>query len=315
MTFRAHRMWRSSVFWGVVFLGFVSGCGSRAGFEVGPELDAEGRAPMDRSAAKQYVLSLVNQDRAEHALPPVVWDAVAERAGQGHADDMASHGFTAHLGTNGSVPELRHTLAGGFGMVMENVGCFADGRTRELDPNPMFTVASLEKLQKAFMDEVPTFDGHRRNILTPWHTSFGAGLAKAKELDVACMAQEFIDDYGEYDALPAQSPVAATIEVRGTLREPAQVGGIGVARIDHPIPIPPKALNKTGSYRVPKPYQTFFPKGYKTPIPLDVSGQAFSIEIPLSDRDLPGLYEISVWARLPQSDELLMVSLRTIDVR
>ena len=59
----------------------------------------------------------------------------AARAATRHAADIARHGFTAHIGTDGSVPELRYTEAGGTGLVMENVGCFADATSRPLDPS------------------------------------------------------------------------------------------------------------------------------------------------------------------------------------
>ena len=67
-------------------------------------------------------------------------------------------------------------------------------------------------------------------------------------------------------------------------------------------------------YAIPKPYVTYFPKGFKTPIPLNKSGSSYSIEVPLNDAGKPGLYEVSVWANVPSTKELVMISLRTIAV-
>lgn len=280
--------------------------------------DAAGKtAPskrMTRAEAARYVLALVNRDRAAHKLQPVVWDEAAARAGERHAKDMAKLGFTGHWGSDGSVPEERHTEAGGDGFVMENAGCFADGVARELDPDPRFTAESLERVHKAFMNEKPPADGHRRNVLTPWHTSLGVGLAKAKGLDIACMAQEFVHDYGTYEPLPRRARIGQVIKVAGEIKPPAKIAGVGVSRIEPGKPIKPEKLLKAGGYPVPAPYATFFPKGFKTPIPLEVNGNRFRIEVPLSDQGQPGRYGVSVWATFPGSNELKMVSLRTVHV-
>jgi uncharacterized protein YkwD len=269
---------------------------------------------MNREDAGRYVVSLINYDRGKKGLPPVEWDDTAAKAGNRHAEDMTRHGFTAHVGTDGSVPEIRYTEAGGDGMVMENAGCLADGEAREVEKDPKFSADALEKIERAFMDEVPPMDGHKRNILTAWHTSVGVGLAQPKGLPLACMAQEFVDHYGSYDELPPKAKVGAKIRVKGSLHGPAKIAGIGLARIDKPTPKPPKELMKGHVYPIPKPYQTYFPKGFQTPIPVEVHGSDFSIEIPLSDHGRSGIYEVSVWAQVPQTSDLVMVSLRTIAV-
>jgi hypothetical protein len=58
----------------------------------------------------------------------------------------------------------------------------------------------------------------------------------------------------------------------------------------------------------------YWPKGFKTPIPVQVDGGRFHVDVPLSDG--PGLYEISVWAKLPGGppNGFAMVSLRTLHV-
>jgi hypothetical protein len=43
-----------------------------------------------------------------------------------------------------------------------------------------------------------------------------------------------------------------------------------------------------------------------------VTGNRFRIQVPLDDRARLGLYGVSVWATLPGSGELKMISLRTI---
>src|SRR5690606_6268330 len=160
---------------------FVMGCG-RPSTHV-----PEATGPMTLDQAREYVLALVNRDRSEAGLDPVERDEVAEQAAQRHAEDMSQHGFTAHWGTDGSVPEQRYSEAGGTQMVQENAACFFDGVQRELDPDPRFSADELAKIETAFISEVPPADGHKRNILKASHTHLGVGLAKPVGIQQLCM--------------------------------------------------------------------------------------------------------------------------------
>jgi uncharacterized protein YkwD len=269
---------------------------------------------MRRDEAERYALLLINRDRAAANLPPVVWDETASRAATRHAADIVRHGFTAHIGTDGSVPELRYTEAGGTGLVMENVGCLADANSRELDPDPTIDPAHIEKIEYSFMNEEPPHDGHRRNILAPRHTAVGIAVSAPKGLDFACMAEEFVDDYGEMDAIPKRAKVGQTIHVTGELKQPAVIAGVGLSRTDAPRPRGAVELNQTGSYSIPRPFVTYFGKGFKTPRPVDIQGNHFAIDVPLTDAGKPGLYGVSVWASFDGAKELELVSLRIIRV-
>jgi hypothetical protein len=266
------------------------------------------------------MLRLINDERKSGGLAPVEMDeGAAMRAGQGHADDMAAHGFLGHWGTDGSVPEQRFTRAGGTDMVMENASCFTDGLERRLDLEPKIDPALVEHVANAFFDEQPPADGHRRNILTPWHRKVGIGVAQPlagdHEIPAPCFAQEFVDTYGSYSPLPRSARVGADLSVSGDIDPPAVFAGIGLARVETPHPLAPHELNLRRVYPVPQPYQTYWPAGFQTPIPVRVRGSHFAIDVPLSDRGKPGLYELSVWAKLPWASEFVMVSLRTIDAR
>src|SRR6188768_1878467 len=246
------------------------------------------KAPMNLEQARRYVLTLVNRDRAEHGLAPVVMDDAASRAGQRHAEDMARVGYTAHWGSDGSVPEQRYSEAGGTDFVQENAGCLADGKVRKLDAAPRFTQAELDRVERAFMDEKPPRDGHRRNILKPSHTGFGVGIAKPSGVGLACLSQEFVDDYGDYAALPKSARAGDTLTAA--------------------------YLNTTYTYAVPSPSELYFPKGFVTKKPVEVNGKHFRIEVPLGKRGQAGRYEVSIWGKFPGSGKQLeMVSLRVID--
>ncbi|HVU01605.1 MAG TPA: CAP domain-containing protein [Polyangiaceae bacterium] len=281
--------------------------------EAGPVTRPPG--PVSAADAARYVLALVNHDRAEAGLPAVEWDDTAAKGGAVHAADMALHGYTAHWGTDGTVPEERYTDAGGTDFVEENAACFFDGVTRPLDPSASFDPVELEKIEAAFMAEVPPNDGHKKNILGKAHRLLGVGVAQPLGIGQPCMAQEFVDDYGDYDDLPRRSKVGGSVRVRGTIAEPAKFGAVGIARIDPARPMSAEELNHTHTYPIPAPYVLFTPKGFVTPKPVDVNGNQFSIEIPLSDGGKPGRYEISVWATLPGDKSLVTVSQRVVDVR
>jgi len=275
--------------------------------------------PLTPAEARRYMLALVNRDRATQGLGPVELDEGAPTvAGQAHAEDMARLGYLGHWGSDGSVPEQRHTEAGGSDMVLENALCFTDEAKRTLDGKPLIDPAQVERAESLFFDEVPPNDGHRKNILKPGHTKVGIGVAQpistATEIAVPCFAQEFTDGYGTYSALPKRAKVGTVLRVEGTLSAGARPTGVGVARVVRPVAIAPSELNKRRSYPVPKPFQMYWGPGFVTPVPVKIDGPKLAIDVPLSDRAQPGLYEISVWAKLGTSEEHTMVSLRTIVV-
>ncbi len=267
--------------------------------------------------ARRYMLRLINRDRATMGLPPVQLDeGPAQKAGQAHAEDMARNGYLGHWGSDGSVPEQRFTESGGTDMVLENASCFTDEQKRNLDGTPSIDPHNVEQTEDMFFHEVPPHDGHRKNILKPLHKTVGIGVAQPvatqTEIPVPCFSQEFVDDYGTYAAVPGHVHVGDTLHVEGSVTAPATFAGVGLARVDAPKAISVSELNKRRSYPVPAPYQMYWPPGFQTPIPVKVSGGHFAIDVPVSDAGKAGLYEVSVWASVPGSTDLVMVSLRTL---
>jgi hypothetical protein len=231
---------------------------------------------------------------------------------------MAKNGYLGHWGSDGSVPEQRYTDAGGADMVLENASCFTDEQKRTLDHDARVDPANVEQAEDMFFHEQPPHDGHRKNILKPWHKRLGIGVAQpvatAVEIPVPCFAQEFVDPFGAYAPVPKALPVGATLHVEGAVAAPAAFAGVGLARVDAPRPLSVAELNRRRAYPVPTPYQMYWPPGFQTPIPVRVRAGRFSIDVPVSDGGRPGMYELSVWANVPGTSELTMVSLRTIQV-
>jgi hypothetical protein len=267
------------------------------------------------------MLELVNRDRATQHLAPVELDeGPAMTAGQKHAEDMAHLGYLGHWGSDGSVPEQRNTEAGGADMIFENALCHTDEITRPLDPNAKFDPADLDFAESAFFNETPPNDGHRKTILRPGQKRVGIGLALAmprpQEKITPCVSQEFTYHYGTYDKLPMKAKVGDTIHVAGTIENGAKLGGVGLSRLESPKPLGVHDLNQRRHYVQSDAYQMYFIEGFKTPIPVKVSGASFSIDLPLSDGGKPGLYEVSVWGNVPGQTEhgLISFSMRTIVV-
>jgi uncharacterized protein YkwD len=282
-------------------------------------LPSEGsaRGGLTPNAARHLMVDLINRDRATMGLAAVTLDeGPPTKAGQGHADDMARNGYLGHWGSDGSVPEQRFTEAGGVDMVLENASCFTDEKVRVLDRAPRIERKNVEQAEDMFFHERPPHDGHRRNILRPWHKRVGIGVAQpvatATEIPAPCFAQEFVDSYGSYAPLPRAMNVGDTLHVDGTVLSPATFAGVGLARVEAPKPIAVAELNRRRSYPVPAPYTMYWPPGYETPIPVRVSGGRFHVDVPLSEGGMPGMYEVSVWASVPGGPDLVMVSLRTI---
>lgn len=271
---------------------------------------------LSKADAERYALSLINRDRKAAGLSAVSLDAIATAAAARHVKDMVANGFTAHWGTDGSVPELRYTEAGGEDLATENVACFGDAIARTPNTDGPFDAAQIERFHNAFMAEVPPNDGHRKNILGPRHDKVGLAFATAPNTRIVCVAQEFVDDYGTYGAIPRRAKQGDTIKVTGEVRGPATFGGIGLARVPLAKPKTAHELLQTGSYQMPNPFIAYFPAGYKTPKPVEVNGNKFSLDLPLTKLQGPGIYHVQIFAKFPGSgNELVPISLRTVVIQ
>lgn len=266
--------------------------------------------------ARRYMLELINRDRRTMGLGPVELDEGAPtQSAERHARDMALNAFLGHWGTDGSVPEQRLTEAGGADMVLENAFCITDEKKRELDGDPRIDASEVERAEGMFFNEVPPNDGHRKNILKPFHKRVGIGFGLAKpsgnEILVPCISQEFVDVLGTYDPIPRSVKAGSKLHVAGTLVKEVQMGAVGIAKLETPKVLSTSEANKRRAYPVPKPDVMYWPKGFVTPLPVAVDGQHFSIDLPVPG---PGFYEISVWGKRPGDTDYATVSLRTLRV-
>ena len=141
-------------------------------------------------------------------------------------------------------------------------------------------------------------------------------MAKPSGVDLACLSQEFVDDYGDYAALPQTARAGSTLHIEGDVKGPVVFGGVGIGRIDLPQKLSAAHLNTTYTYAVPSPSELYFPKGFVTKKPVVVKGRHFSIDVPLGKAGQSGRYEVSIWGKFPGAGEQLdMVSLRVVSAR
>ncbi len=284
---------------------------------------------LDLAAARRYLVRRVNADRSKFQLPPVLLDdGPATIAAQRHAEDLCRHGFLGHWGSDGSVPEQRYSEAGGADMILENALGVVDEKSRKLQEKVAISGAELARAESLFFDELPPHDGHRKNILTATHTHVGVGIAITEapgELGAPCIVQEFIDRAGTFAPLPAVLRAGEGLNLEGTIASPLIVGGFGLAFLPSPLPLPVAEANRRRSYAVPAPTVQFWPKGFRTPLPVALEavagGTRATLQVPAAmiphgeTPKQPGLLEISVWARAADEETYRRISLRTIPFR
>ena len=147
---------------------------------------------------KRYMLELINAERLQAGLGPVVLgDNVAAQL---HAEASLDGCFSSHWGIDGLKPYMRYSLAGGYQSNGENghgIGYCIESKER-LRYRPIADVDhEIREAMEGWMDS----PGHRRNILRPWHKKVNIGLAWDTHNFNAI--QHFEGDYVEYDRLPS----------------------------------------------------------------------------------------------------------------
>ena len=272
--------------------------------------------------ARAYMLELINRDRASKNLRPLEMDTVASRAGQKHAEEMASYAFLSHHNREGKLPDQRYTEAGGTGIVQENVYLATHGSVIATEPRPpstaqVFRKSDIEYIQAAYFNQIPPNDYHRRNILDPRHTHVGIGFALAGEGRGVTLAnaQEFVARYVEVDPIPSEAAAGAVITVKGRVPETFEFYSVEVSREDLPQPRELSDLRKSGPYRTPASFTSYYPDHQEKAnrARLGAAG-SFEAAVRLSDDSRPGLYYVRIRLR-DKNGEKFWASQRTVIVR
>jgi uncharacterized protein YkwD len=281
------------------------------------ERDPEPKAPvvlLPLEKARLYVLSLVNADRAKYHLAPLKLDSIASIAGQRHTDEMASVGYCAHWDISGRKPWQRYTEAGGTHMDGENLAAMWGTCKSRVGT---FAASEIASMEMSFMAEKPPHDGHRVQILRPDHNKLGVGLScvvnDRGETRVA-LAQEFIDEYGQYDKIPSKIIRGVPFEVTGVLFQGVTLHAVWLRREPEPEPMTKDELNKTYSCSMPEDSYTGddpLPKLAPMKVWTVAKRQHFLVRLMPDSSWKPGLYYVMVLASSGKNKDVTIVSTRT----
>ena len=135
---------------------------------------ANSTTKVDTKATTEEVqaLTLLNNDRAQHGLAPLVYKAELNKLGETYAEDMIKRGFFAHNNPEGLTPFNR----------MKNAGISYQYAGENLALND-----TIEAAEVAFMNSPE----HRENILNTHYTEVGIGVKHGSNGKVY-VVQEFI---------------------------------------------------------------------------------------------------------------------------
>jgi uncharacterized protein YkwD len=246
----------------------------------------EGGSKFDAPALQRLMLDLINADRQANGLTAVEWDEGAAQAATAHAEDMAAQGYFSHWNTQGYGPDVRYGLAGGTDVIRENVASqwrrYDDGRPAPIDD----WAEVIREAQTGLMNS----PGHRANILDPFHTHVGVGIAYNAQTGETRIAQEFIHRYAALEGTPALNDNA--VELNWALLNGATEPLINVAFEPMPKPLTPDDLNN----RMPRTYSS--PAEIIDVMQPDAQGDGrFAARVPLGQNGA-GLYHIRIWVKL-----------------
>lgn len=267
---------------------------------------------------KLKMVERINLDRAEHSLPLLKYDALASKVGDAHCREMLEGSYVSHWDRKGWKPYLRHAQAGGNDFNSENLSV---SKYYSSAPGDHINVQeAIFNNHRDMLKERPPNDGHRKNILDPYHTHVGIGLAF--DQNRVYMAQEFLNRYVECKpSLPRRVRLRDKITVSGkVLNRSYAVQSISVFYEPLPESMTVEELNATETYALPEERYDLLPRlaperSYKGGGRGDIvlRGEQFQCVLPFF-REVAGVYTVVVWVRddhgrvIPASEVAILVT-------
>jgi uncharacterized protein YkwD len=168
-----------------LFFGLVSGTQAKASGKPSQAFERNTPHRMAYRATDQIrrmALDLVNQDRMQQGLAPLVEDRLLSSSAELHALDMAKRGYFDHYSPDGQGPSERFAALGGRAIgVAENIAYDFPKGGRKV------SAQVLAKFQQRWMNSAL----HRKNLLSARYTHFGYGIAVSPNGDRIYAVQVF----------------------------------------------------------------------------------------------------------------------------
>jgi len=248
---------------------------------------------------QNYALQLINQDRAQAGLGPVVLSP--NQAAQAQAENVFGTGQISHWMTDGEKPYMTYTKYGGLGAVEQNIAtALCNGFACALNPMDQIKTAEYEMMY----DDASSNWGHKDNILDPHHTSVSLGISYNDNTFV--IVQNFENNYIDFTQPITYN--SGMVRFSGIIPE----GKIDNIEIDYdklPTPAIYQQNKQATSYTTgtqiavvakPLPWGQYYQNTLGSPIIIanQWSEQGSSVMISFDAGKIitkPGVYDVLVW--------------------
>lgn len=257
--------------------------------------------------ARFYLLAAINGARRGRGLRLLALDPIANSAAQPHAEEMAVQNYISLWDTEGRQHAQRYTEKGGTGGVGGTYVWTTNfrrsaGRTLDLVSPARFGTAELGIFENYYTGGRDANANILKDIFNPTHTHVGMGLAKAFDgkAETLIHTLQFFDHHlAEVAPIPRKAAVGDEITVSGRLGEGMTLDTIALARSELAAPAAPAQIHGLLNLNWPKDYLALRPQDGQVEVSED---GRFTVRVPLSEDDRPGLYRVTIWVRLQGAD-------------
>ncbi len=203
--------------------------------------DAGSHPNTELNRMKQFALLLINMDRISHGIPPV--NKVNIAAAQQHANSMFVKNYLSHWDTHDRLPYIRTALSGDLYGTNEDV--VKTGNRHNNERNGNFAKSITNDLWQMMFHDGNSREGHRNDILNPYHTGVAIGLDGGGQFNIVAMDLEFVNQYVKWKKKPTFKNGILSFD--GKLIDPSGVlnrfGGIAICYNKPLHYVSPETLN------------------------------------------------------------------------
>jgi uncharacterized protein YkwD len=169
----------------------------------------------------QFALELINYERRNAGLGPLVADPIADRVAASHVQELTARSVLSHFSLHGENPDRRYTLAGGTDAVVESI---ASIKCAELG-NAKISKAALARIVKSLLSRQDDRDA----LMSPDASQLGFSIGLSADRSKLLSAFETVSRHGVIETLPLEVAVGEKLDIKGSLESPYVFDRITVA--------------------------------------------------------------------------------------